>query len=50
MNAGFGSDLEIAELVETIQSVVQYQGKVKYDTSRPDRGHSKKAYGFISYQ
>ena len=36
LNAGFGSDLEITELVDTIQSVVQYQGRIIYDTSKPD--------------
>jgi GDP-L-fucose synthase len=36
MNAGFGIDLEISELVKTIQSVVQYRGRIVYDTSKPD--------------
>ena len=53
MNAGYGADLEIAELVEIIQSVVQYKGRIIYDSTKPDGALKKlmdsskmKSYGF----
>ena len=36
MNVGTGVDITIAELATLIQKVVGYQGKLKFDTSKPD--------------
>lgn len=36
VNIGYGSDLSIKELVETIQRIIGYSGKIKFDTSKPD--------------
>jgi GDP-L-fucose synthase len=36
INVGTGIDCTIRELVETVASVVGYQGKIKFDNSRPD--------------
>jgi len=36
INIGTGMDLTIKELAETIQSIIGYQGKIVYDTSKPD--------------
>jgi len=36
INIGVGEDLTIAELAETVASVIGYQGKLVYDTSKPD--------------
>jgi len=36
INVGFGEDVEIRELAQTIASVVGYGGKFVYDTSKPD--------------
>ncbi len=36
INIGTGEDLSIAELVETIKKVIGFEGKVKYDISKPD--------------
>lgn len=36
VNIGTGLDCTIRELVETIQSVVGYQGAIRFDTSKPD--------------
>lgn len=36
INVGYGSDVTIKELAETIQQVVGYQGSIKYDTTKPD--------------
>ena len=36
LNVGTGEDVSIRELAETIQQVVGYQGKISWDTSKPD--------------
>ena len=36
LNAGTGVDLTIRELAETIQAVVGYEGRLSFDTSKPD--------------
>jgi GDP-L-fucose synthase len=36
INVGTGQDCTIAELAETMKEVVGYQGKIVYDTSKPD--------------
>jgi len=41
LNLGTGKDLSIAELAETIKSVVGFEGKINYDFSKPD-GTAKK--------
>ena len=36
INVGFGCDVTIAELAQTVARVVGYQGRVTFDTSKPD--------------
>ena len=36
LNIGFGSDISIKELAEKISKIVGYNGKIKYDNSKPD--------------
>lgn len=36
INVGYGSDVTIAELAQTIARVVGYQGRVSFDLSKPD--------------
>jgi GDP-L-fucose synthase len=36
INVGFGSDLTIKELAETIRIAVGYQGQINFDTTKPD--------------
>jgi GDP-L-fucose synthase len=36
LNAGTGEDLTIAELAETIRSITGFEGKIVWDTSKPD--------------
>jgi GDP-L-fucose synthase len=36
INVGFGSDVTIKELAETIGQVIGYQGKITFDTTKPD--------------
>src|SRR5450432_3745770 len=36
INVGIGDDVTIAELAETMKSVVQYKGAIVFDTSKPD--------------
>jgi nucleoside-diphosphate-sugar epimerase len=36
VNVGTGSDVTIAELAKTIAQVVGWQGRFRYDTSKPD--------------
>lgn len=36
LNVGFGSDISIKELAQTIQKVVGYQGNLSFDTSKPN--------------
>jgi GDP-L-fucose synthase len=36
INVGFSSDLTIKELAETIGSTVGYQGRINFDTTKPD--------------
>lgn len=36
INVGFGDDLTIGELAETIAEVVGYEGTIDYDASKPD--------------
>jgi len=36
INVGFGSDISIKELAEVIGKVVGYQGKIIFDTKKPD--------------
>ncbi len=41
INVGFGSDVTIEDLAKTVGEVVGYQGKIRFDTSRPDGGLRK---------
>jgi GDP-L-fucose synthase len=41
INVGTGVDCSIRELVETIARVVEYKGKISFDTTKPD-GTSRK--------
>ncbi len=36
INVGYGSDVTIAELAQTVARVVGYPGQVRFDTSKPD--------------
>jgi GDP-L-fucose synthase len=36
INVGTGEDCSIAELAQTLAKVIGYQGKLTYDTSKPD--------------
>jgi GDP-L-fucose synthase len=36
INVGFGSDVTIAEVAHTIAATVGYQGRVTFDTTKPD--------------
>jgi len=36
INIGYGVDLTIAELSNKIAKIVEYNGKIKFDTSQPD--------------
>lgn len=36
INVGYGSDVTIADLAQTIAQVVGYQGRVRFDLSKPD--------------
>lgn len=36
INVGFGSDLSIKELAETVKTVVGFEGNLVFDTSKPD--------------
>lgn len=36
LNVGYGSDVTIAELARAVSNAVGYQGKVNFDTSKPD--------------
>jgi GDP-L-fucose synthase len=36
INVGVGEDIRIAELAQTIKEVVGYQGRIVFDTSKPD--------------
>ena len=41
INVGFGSDISIAELAQTIANTVGYQGKIIFDASKPDGSPQK---------
>lgn len=36
INIGFGTDVSIAELAETVKEVVGFKGRLEFDTSKPD--------------
>jgi GDP-L-fucose synthase len=36
LNVGYGSDVSIAQLATTVAQAVGYEGKIVFDTSRPD--------------
>lgn len=36
LNVGYGSDVSIAELAQTVARVVGYDGDIRFDTARPD--------------
>jgi GDP-L-fucose synthase len=36
MNVGFGSDLSIRELAETVSRIVSFEGEIVWDTTKPD--------------
>lgn len=36
INVGFGSDVTIAELAQTVATAVGYEGSITFDTSKPD--------------
>jgi GDP-L-fucose synthase len=41
LNVGFGADITITELATTIAKVINYQGKILFDSTKPD-GPSQK--------
>ena len=41
INIGSGEEISIKELVELVASIIRYQGKIEWDTSKPD-GHPRK--------
>jgi len=41
INVGFGSDITIAELAKAVGDAVGYQGKIRFDTSKPDGSPQK---------
>ena len=36
INVGFGEDISITDLAELIKSIVRFEGKIEWDSSRPD--------------
>jgi GDP-L-fucose synthase len=36
INVGFGSDVTIAELAKTVGAAVGYQGRIGFDSTKPD--------------
>ncbi len=36
INIGVGEDLTIRELAELVSSIVEFEGKLRFDTSKPD--------------
>jgi GDP-L-fucose synthase len=36
INVGFGSDVTIAELAQTVAKVVGYAGRITFDSTKPD--------------
>jgi GDP-L-fucose synthase len=36
LNAGFGSDITIKELIQSICKVVGYRGEIEFDSTKPD--------------
>ena len=36
VNVGWGKDISIAELARLIQDIVGYNGRINYDSSKPD--------------
>jgi GDP-L-fucose synthase len=36
INVGFGSDVTIAELAAAVAKATGYEGKINFDTSKPD--------------
>jgi GDP-L-fucose synthase len=36
INVGFGSDVTIAQLAQAVATATGYQGKITFDTSKPD--------------
>ena len=41
INIGSGEEISIKELVELVASIIKYEGKIEWDTSKPD-GHPRK--------
>jgi GDP-L-fucose synthase len=41
INIGSGEEISIKELVELVASIIRYEGKIEWDTSKPD-GHPRK--------
>lgn len=41
INVGSGEEISIKELVELVASIIKYEGKIEWDTSKPD-GHPRK--------
>ena len=41
INVGSGEEISIKELVELVASIIRYEGKIEWDTSKPD-GHPRK--------
>ena len=36
INVGYGSDISIRELAELVKRIVGFEGKIEWDTSKPD--------------
>jgi GDP-L-fucose synthase len=36
VNVGWGRDISIAELAETVRDIVGFEGEIVYDTDKPD--------------
>ena len=41
INVGYGSDVTIAELAETVAATIGYKGKIEFDTFKPDGAPKK---------
>ncbi|MFD0912389.1 GDP-L-fucose synthase family protein [Methylophilus luteus] len=50
VNLGYGSDITIKTLAETVQKVIGYEGKIRFDTSKPDGSPRKLMDSTILHQ
>jgi GDP-L-fucose synthase len=50
VNIGSGQELSISELAELVSQVVGYQGKIVFDTSKPDGTPQKRLDSSVVHQ